>query len=314
MPASIIHAMHPSHKSGEPRSPEEQELFEESLNYADLWYAHSKTEKWLISRMPTSLEQAGTPPYPSRDWTFFESAVAEFLAGDPARSMVLDIDKNIVEASDAQRLAGADFQEWPEICRLCTARRQPPRTPQQFAIDLASKESTNPSDSDVLQKRYAEAFDTLVASSKQLTYRNLAWGDQEALKLCPSLKMCTNLQSLDLDRNLIADEGLSAIMEVLVECPDLERLVLSTNRMGDESVQFIAKVLPKCASLRVLDLSFNFISNFGAQALLNMFENDVAHPALTEMLLNGNDIGASMKRSLRAVVQAKQGSSFRLYV
>lgn len=177
-----------------------------------------------------------------------------------------------------------------------------------------TKKITNASDYSVLQTRYSEAFDAIMGSAEQLVYRDLAWGNEEASKLGSTLRLCQALRSLDLSRNHISDEGVIEIIDAIIECPTLERFVLSGNRVSDAGTQHIANALPKCTKLSVLDLSFNLIGNAGAQALFDMFENGDPHPALEEMLLNDNDIGATAKRALRSVAQTKQGSDFKSYI
>jgi len=336
--------------NGEPRNPEQQDLFEQSLNSVDLWYAHSKTEKWLLTRLPLPLgetqssgaaaapvlQQISWPhltnpvsnfsvksipgvPYVSRGWTCFERSLAEFLAGEPSRSCVLDIGAiDWPRDSDALLLAAMteadDSLDWLEIRRRCCLPKEPPKLPQQFIRDLDDKCWGNASDAALIQQRYAEVFDVLIASEEQLSYRNLAWGNKEAFQLGMVLKMCTNLRSLDLDRNQICDEGVGEIMGALMECSTLERLVLSTNRIGDVGAQYIASAVPKCASLGMVDLSFNVIGNAGIEALTPLFETLDPHPALNEMLINGNDVGSDTKRLFRTIVQAQYGTKFKLYV
>merc|ERR1719253_84305 len=167
-------------------------MFEQSLNYVDLWYAHSKTEKWILTQVPEqppppsplpvkrpfpSCERLLTrclPPVPSlpvrpystRGWTCFERALAEFLADQYGQSSVIIV-ADITLLSD--ETAG-----WDAILTHYGMQSRPPLAPELFNIDFASKSFTSSSDVSILQQRYSDTFEVVVASAEQLAYRNLS--------------------------------------------------------------------------------------------------------------------------------------------
>ena len=93
---------------------------------------------------------------------------------------------------------------------------------------------------------------------KELTYRQVGWGDDEAVQLAEVLPLCTSATDLDLDHNHISDRGAKALAAAFAEgaMPKLEVLSLMTNQIGDEGAVALAEAvgkgaLPKLTRLRL---------------------------------------------------------------
>ena len=58
----------------QPRTAEQQSQFEKALKHINIWYAHSLTIVWMLTRVP-----AGVRAYEERGWPCFETAVSSML-------------------------------------------------------------------------------------------------------------------------------------------------------------------------------------------------------------------------------------------
>ena len=84
-------------------------------------------------------------------------------------------------------------------------------------------------------------------------------GNRMSTKGCTTLATllrcsCTELESLDLDNNVINDEGIDALVPVLKKCDHLQSLSLENNSITTKGWQHLATILeaPNCSSLTTL--------------------------------------------------------------
>jgi len=302
----------------EPRSGDEAAAFAESLLSLSMWYAHERTEKWLLTRPPATCSLPGdladtgalgealpVLPYPQRGWTHFEHAIAELLSCEGrTRSQLIDI---------GMAPLGEALPQWAQVQWSCSARRNPPRVPEHFNQELAAKSFSEPSDLALLQEAYRVTFSEVVASSRVLVFCDLDWGDAEAPSLAAAVRHFNALQAIELEGNLFGDVGAAELFAAFATCPALRRIVLRANRIGDPGAERLVAELPACRKLEALDLSFNVIGNDGAGHFALMFEAGV-NPPLQELRLNSNDIGNFMKERLCSAVEAGQGLSLELHL
>ncbi|CAJ1407196.1 unnamed protein product [Effrenium voratum] len=291
----------------EPRTPSEEEVFEESLKHVALWYAHKRTQVWVLTATASSELPDATPvPYEQRGWPSFERNVAELLAceGGAGQSILL-----VSEA--AMELLEREI-EWPEVMRTLKAKQEPPKVPSAFCDLLATKSFSEQKDLKMLQDAYSVVFEETMNTMRNLVYCDLGWGDRAAADLALAVKACFLLVNIN-QGNSVADDGCGVLFEAFTQCVSLAQITLRANRVGDIGARHIAMRLPQCLSVEELDLSFNRIGNAGAEEFLHMFQNG-PHPSMKELLLNNNLVGSSLKLQLASVAQECQGSDFTLRV
>lgn len=105
-----------------------------------------------------------------------------------------------------------------------------------------------------------------------------------------SLKICTQLQTLSLEKAQITDDCAVCISKCLCNLIHLKLLVLCHNHIGDTGAVAVAESLNFCRSLQQLDLSRNEIENYGAYALAENLKEcktlkalDISHNSITDV-------------------------------
>ena len=105
---------------------------------------------------------------------------------------------------------------------------------------------------------------------KELEYRQVGWGDDEAVQLAEVLPLCTSATVLDLAKNKISDRGAKALAAAFAEgaMPKLEKLFLTYNQIGDEGAVALAEAVGKGAlpELKYLSLINNKLSQTAKDA------------------------------------------------
>ncbi|CAE7501164.1 P4HTM, partial [Symbiodinium pilosum] len=142
----------------EPRTEMENEVFQESLQHVAIWYAHKKTQVWVLTVTPETcglpVELGGTEvvelpvlPYDVRGWPNFERNVAELLAceGGAGQSILL------INEGALEQLLQPDRMPWPEVLDAFKANQEPPKVPDAFCDLLATKTFTASEDLKMLQ-------------------------------------------------------------------------------------------------------------------------------------------------------------------
>ena len=94
---------------------------------------------------------------------------------------------------------------------------------------------------------------------KELTYREVGWGDDEAVQLAEVLPLCTSATRLSLGGNKISDRGAKALAAAFAEgaMPKLEKLFLTYNQIGDEGAVALAEAVGKGALPELKHLGFH---------------------------------------------------------
>lgn len=305
----------------EPRSIAEAKAFEESLKNVAIWYAHKRTQVWILTSTPetcdlpedlcigTSGATSTVPvlPYESRGWPSFERNVAELLAceGGAGQSILLVNDFALRELINTQL-------KWSTILERFKTKQEPPKVPSDFCELLATKTFSQPRDLEMLQDAYTIVFEETMHTMRTLVYCDLGWGDRAAAELSWTVKACFLLVNIEMEGNSVADEGCRVLFEAFAECVSLSQITLRSNRIGDAGAHHISLHLPQCVNLEELDLSFNKVGNAGAEDFINMFQT--AHPSLKELRLNNNMVGSTFKMKLASVAEEIQGDGFRVRV
>ena len=150
---------------------------------------------------------------------------------------------------------------------------------------------------------------------KELEYRSIDWGDDEAVQLAEVLPLCTSATKLSLERNKISDRGAKALAAAFAEgaMPKLESLSLSNNQIGDEGAKALAEAVGKGAlpELKELNLGGNQIGDEGAVALAEAVGKG-ALPKLKTLFLQGNKLSQTAEDAWEAVKAKRSGLSVKL--
>ena len=186
--------------------------------------------------------------------------------------------------------------------------RQPPKHPDRFDAELATKAFYSPSDATNCMRLYRHTFEAAVNAS-DLDAADQGWGEAEAAVLSEVLVHFTGMHRLKISGNPIGDRGLSALAAAgwpsslkclfMANCrigdagaaalargglpPGLERMRLAYNEIGNDGVAALAQALP--STLFFMTLDGNQIGDAGAVALAQ------AGLVGTEVWLGANRIG-----------------------
>lgn len=102
--------------------------------------------------------------------------------------------------------------------------RLPPLVPEEFAARAATKALTNGKDMEVLLTLQAKVAIAVLGSVRDMSFQELGWGKDEAALLAKALKMCPQLQTLDLTLNRIGAAGAESLAAALPALPALTSL------------------------------------------------------------------------------------------
>lgn len=206
-----------------------------------LWLLHQHTVVWLLTALPSGW--GGTMRFEQRGWTCFERALADMTADQ----------SNVLFLSNFN----TSCTSWEITARTCRARRKPPATQEDFALELRSKKFNYKEDCRVLEGLYNEAFKELFIPAVRLDFSDLCWGDAEARRLAAALPSCDRLRELNLSSNEIGSIGVVALAEALPRCQRLSVLRLDHNAIGLDETSVIVDMLRCSSSLEVLSLLGN---------------------------------------------------------
>lgn len=265
-----------------PRSDDEQRSFDRGVLQLGLWFAHSETHVWLLTRAPI-----GARPYRERGWPTLEQALSQ-LATPGGGGRVLDLGR-----------LDASCTSWKRIEEACSVWQCPPIGPDEFSQELRHKVFRVPTDHKCVDDLYRTTFEDLMGSARELAYGEREWGDDEVCRLADAISDCRRLRELNLSENHISDPGVERLSEVIPNCVRLKELDLAGNDIGDAGAVRIAEAMPRCGRLRDLGLSRNAIGDPGVERIA------AAMPRcrlLEEIGLNRNEIGDSGAEKIASVL------------
>ena len=229
---------------------------------------------------PTNSEARRPAAAPSVWQCFVEAAVSSIVKHGLRR---IDLGKLTRRALD-NAYGGDAWIDEARIDAVCSAKRTPPRAPEEVARLLAaSKVFTNATDATVVAALYRECFEAIAESVSSLCFARLSWGVGEVSALLEVLPRFERLTSLDLAHNhnlgLMGGEALAHAAATFSQwqwldldgCPlplrDLDgsaasappAIELSQRGLRNGSALVIARLLPSNRTLTSLDLRANAI-------------------------------------------------------
>ena len=212
------------------------------------------------------------------------------------------------------------FDCWPPIFDVVGSkkyRRPAPLSPAAMARLVARKRFTSKKgDLPMVIALNTRTILSIFRDMKMLRYREVGWGDDEAVQLAEVLPLCTSATVLNLNWNKISDRGAKALAAAFAEgaMPKLEILVLSFNQIGDEGAKALAEAVGKGAlpKLEALRLSRNQIGDEGAVALAEAVGKG-ALPELEELTLRRNRHSQTAEDAWEAVKAKRSGLRVYLY-
>jgi hypothetical protein len=128
----------------------------------------------------------------------------------------------------------------------------------------------------------------LLQTCAELVHVNLEGnllGDDGTAAVVAALRQCKALATLELTANQVTQKGATALADGLQHWPRLRTLRLGENELGDAGVQTLVGSLSKCEMLASVNLSDNKIGNAGAHALFDLL---VHCRMMQELRIGGN--------------------------
>ena len=113
---------------------------------------------------------------------------------------------------------------------------------------------------------YAAFFGEIV-KVESLHFREVGWGNKEAIEMAEVLPRFPALTSLDVGQNQIGPEGARAIGESLRVNGSLTSLNLAANKLGPEGATALAAGVAVNGSLTKLDVRYNSLDDAAKDAL-----------------------------------------------
>ena len=109
---------------------------------------------------------------------------------------------------------------------LVSSRRDAPLSPDAFATVLSKKEFTNGADSATVINLYRNTATALLGSTRELSYKELAWKDAQFERLGEALCYCGALETLEVKEMELSDTAAAAVVAGLASCTSLKTLNL----------------------------------------------------------------------------------------
>ena len=130
------------------------------------------------------------------------------------------------------------------------------------------------------------------------------------LPLCETLRVSTNLQSINLNFCNISDEQLQSIVRV-IRGHNLVELLLPGNRIGNAGCEILATLLEdNNCSLQSLSLSRNLVSDDGATAIADSLANNTT---LNKFYIEGSPIDTRVVQDAFSAVMCNTSSIMDTY-
>jgi len=289
--------------NGEPRSPAEQELFQDALTGMPVIYGHDLSlvlEMKAMPPCPKSLNGDGqylsedgrwlAYDYADRGWTFFEGTTAG------ARGRVFGSRLEIFDDCSFRRNSFENLEDWWGVMHKFGAQGVTYH-PDDFEETLKSRTFAKPEDSEIVGKLYRKMYDALkqteaqhfsyvIWTTGQLTKYAAALrefdslqlfdmnqcqirGDEGVVMICQALSAKTTLHSLAFDRVSLTDAGVKVMCHSDLWPANLTFLSLGANGLTDDAAFCMAGELPhRLQKLKDLRVSFTKITTSGHTSLL----------------------------------------------
>jgi len=199
----------------DPRSVDEEESFQRAMSDVILWYAHQGTRVWMMSSVPDDVGRG--EPYHERGWPIFEETLAKWITHG---NFLLDLGKLKGKCVD-----------WREIVDKCAKpKRPPPMTADDFWPQLKNKVfGQGIRDANLVHRLYCKAYEEVILNASELSFHELGWGDEDAIKFAEHLPKCSCLHKVALHGNAIGERGAMKIMHMVNFCDSLQELWLTGN-------------------------------------------------------------------------------------
>lgn len=268
---SLFQATHPGGQT-----QDQMASFIRALTNINVWYAHSKTMVWRLTKLPPAPRPGhGVNPYDRRGWCFFEKAVSEMITPS---ERVLDLGEAVADDGTCREGNGffskRGYGGWvaaqddphgaafPTVVKRCRRDRQFPTPPELFNEKLDQCVFTNGRvDADMVKIKYERTFQNVVAEAAHLNFRN-AHIFCDLAALAPTLEVCRDrLRILDLSRN----RKITGTLDVISICENLETLDLEQDLNLEGTLQPLLALI----NLRHLNVKgcskINGLEDFRAQ-------------------------------------------------
>ena len=276
-----------------PRSEEEDAAFQRALNGMDLLYAHRHSIVWRLTAshgglpyaergwpfFETSVASLSKPMLGTFDlgrvdfsrpldrWAWSDDE-GEFVCGAAAALRAAAISAPAAEPirfegvprSKEQLVRQGSYTSCFRVGVLggMIDRRPPPPVPVTFAAEVHQRTFTNRADVLAVVALHSRVATSVIGSLVHMSCDTMGWTARHVPALLLAVQMARQLQNLNLEYNLLGDEGAFALAAGFVRepcAPNLAYLNLSINRIGDDGVVALAsmaaqrRALPKLTKL-----------------------------------------------------------------
>jgi len=262
-----------------PRTPEQDLLFMPGLRASNIWYGHEGSICWMQTEVPEGfterMKEAGLAlTYGESGWCFVEASIS---GGVKQGIRQLDL-----------RLRKPWYTNYHDYMHTCAATRKPPLLPDEVRHLLETqKKFTAKADVNIVDQVYRTFFSGVTGFAKELVFRSLKWGDEDAKQLVQVLPQFVSLTTLDLGENQMGMFGGYRIAKALEVTKVLTNLDISANKIGPGGGKAFAEALQVNRVLTKLKL---FGCNIGLVGGKAMAEALKVNGVLTSLDLSANQL------------------------
>ena len=204
------------------RTHDQKEKFREGLRASNVWYGSVYTTVLIQSHLPPGFTAT---PYSQSGWCFVEATISSVI-----KNSVTRYDMGAMELDGAGNLV---IEDCDTVMDRCGSRRCVPLRPDVVRNLLHTKKKfTTDADKEVVADLYESFFNDVADSCTELVFHGLDWTDKEIRDLAGSLRLFEKLEELDLQSNLIGDEGAVALADALKDLKHLKLVELNGNNIG----------------------------------------------------------------------------------
>lgn len=211
----------------EPRTEEEEDIYQKSLKDAPTWFLHGRVQKLIFRETEEDKDVDSVVPYMERGWPTFEFYL----------SFMISQELKILDVSLFDQ-GCQDFKSTVETCKIFH-QRPPPATPTAFAEILKTKHFSKESDRGYLERRYHEAFLSWMTGVKELDYEGMCWDDEQIAMVAQTVRHCSRMARLNLAGNRITAVAAKRLAAAIPRCRRLVELDLQGNPIGQAGEKLI---------------------------------------------------------------------------